>query len=76
MLNIHMMAKKSKSTTTAGLAIQSALSKALDQGHFAKVATIMQISIFDMTIHYFSHQQTNLTLLRRRTFPNCKLVLQ
>ena len=27
--------KKSKSTTTAGLAIQSALSRALDQGHFA-----------------------------------------
>ena len=36
----------------------------------------MQISIFDMTIHYVSHQLTKMTLLRRRTFLNCKLVLQ
>ena len=40
--------KRSKSTTTAGLAIQSALARALDQGNFAVVANIDLSSAFDL----------------------------
>ena len=44
----NMALKKSKSTTTAVLAIQSALSRALDQGHFAMVANTDLSSAFDL----------------------------
>ena len=49
--------KKLKSTTTAGLAIQSALARALNQGHFALVANIDLSSAFDLV---------NINLLIRR----------
>ena len=39
---------KSKSTVTAGIAIQSALARALDQGHFAMVADIDLSCAFDL----------------------------
>ena len=40
--------KKGKSTLTAGLAIQTALAKALDQGNFAIVASLDLSSAFDV----------------------------
>ena len=40
--------KKGKSTLTAGLAIQTALAKALDQGNFALMASLDLSSAFDV----------------------------
>jgi hypothetical protein len=40
--------KKGKSTTTASISIQTALTKALEQGHFAPMASLDLSSAFDV----------------------------
>ena len=44
----HHRFKKGKSTTTAGLAIQAALARAIDQGKFAVVANLDLSCAFDL----------------------------
>jgi hypothetical protein len=42
--------KKNRSTTTASISIQMALAKALEQGHFALMASLDLSSAFDQLV--------------------------